>query len=125
MNSWGKVRFVSGYFMKNKIPKLHFYIVSSNLVVLDTLPDSYSNNHELESIQAVSFKDINGDGEKDITIIGNYNTWDASNTIASVTTIASVYFYSWESFTQLPWYNENGLMKFERNCIERNKKVNI
>lgn len=106
LNSWGKVRFVSGYFMKNKTPELHFYIVSSNLVVLATLPDSYPNTHELESVQAVSFKDMNGDGEKDIIIIGNYNTWDATHTVASATTEASVYYYSWESFFQLPWYND-------------------
>ncbi|MDQ0086872.1 hypothetical protein J2T12_000266 [Paenibacillus anaericanus] len=106
MNSWGKVRFVSGYFMNNKTPELHFYIVSSNLVVLATLPDSYPNTHELESVQAISFKDMNGDGEKDIIIIGNYNTWDATNTVASATTEASVYYYSWESFIQLPWYND-------------------
>jgi hypothetical protein len=27
MNYWGRVRFVSGYYIKNKVPHLNFYIV--------------------------------------------------------------------------------------------------
>ncbi|GGH15231.1 hypothetical protein [Paenibacillus segetis] len=93
LNNWGNVRFVSGYYTKNKVQQLQFFIINSDKVVLCALPKSYSGTHQLENIQAVSFKDMNGDGYKDIILIGNNN-------------LASVFFYSWESFIQLPWYDD-------------------
>ncbi|MGF7045910.1 hypothetical protein J2T13_000370 [Paenibacillus sp. DS2015] len=102
---WGHVRFVAGYYIKNKVPHLNFYIVNSNQLVMNTLPESFPNNPNLRHINAVSFRDLNDDGEKDIIIIGEYVGGDTTKPAISVTR-ASVYFFTGQSYIQLPWYND-------------------
>lgn len=84
LNSWGNVKFVSGKLTAgNHVPTV-FYLTNENGDILydfnATLPYSVD-------IEAVSFKDVNKDGLKDIMIIATDN-YDG----ASGNPIAAVYF---------------------------------
>lgn len=105
---WGEVRFVSGYYMKNTIKQPKFYIVNQDQLVLYTLPDKFSSNLNLTSIKAVSFRDVNGDGQRDIMIIGQYKPKNTATYTEPepLSTIASVYFFAGDSYIQLPWYDQ-------------------
>ena len=59
---------------KNSPPSVNFYLMRDSMTVY-RFPDHYGNeNWAFEDIIAVSFKDLNDDGLKDIIIMANYIT---------------------------------------------------
>ena len=55
--------------------KVHFYLLKNNHIVYE-FPDFYlgSTSWSFESVKAISFKDVNADGLKDVIIITEYVT---------------------------------------------------
>jgi hypothetical protein len=83
LDSFGDVRFVSGS-SEFKIPSL--YLVNSNQEIIYVFPDFYTNVlSDLQEIKAVSFKDVNNDGLKDIIIIAQFLSANGDDlTVANV-----------------------------------------
>lgn len=88
LNSYGRVRFISGSKREDCTTIVNFYLLDDENNVLYKLPSFYGNEKGMfNNILAVSFKDVNNDGLKDIIIIADYKT----NAAAS-SPICSIYF---------------------------------
>lgn len=75
--NWGKVRFVSTRNYDDPKFKLDFYLTDADENILYRFPDFFYNikyTPTAEDVKAVSFKDVNKDGLKDVIIIGDYIT---------------------------------------------------
>lgn len=103
--SWGKVRFVSGYYLKGDEKKPLFLLADDQDRILYTLPDSHPQNFRFQDILAIGFKDMNGDGLKDVVIINEY-TEPNKKSGQRGSSRASVYFAQEEIYSTLPWYND-------------------
>ena len=79
LNSWGKVRFVSGKFTSDDYVPVGFYLTDKDGDILYGFEPTITYNVD---IKAVSFKDVNNDGRKDIIIIAAYS--DDSEYLATV-----------------------------------------
>lgn len=105
LEPWGKSRFVSGFYSVGEIKRPVFYILSSEQKVVYTLPPSDQEEARFEGILAVGFKDMNGDEQKDIVIIGDYLATPGKQGEHRLP-LVSVYFSIGDSYALLPWYNE-------------------
>ncbi|KQO17840.1 hypothetical protein [Paenibacillus sp. Leaf72] len=105
LQDWGAVHFVSGYSNANHKGEQRFYLINKDGKAEYRLPRNSASRYELEDILAVSFKDINHDGEKDIIIIGNYKDARAGANGGSLTW-ASVYFSDHQYFVPLLWLDD-------------------
>ncbi|TYA09832.1 hypothetical protein FRY98_28310 [Paenibacillus faecis] len=103
--SWGKVRLVSGYYLKGDEKKPLFLLADDQDRVLYTLPDSHPQNLRFQDILAIGFKDMNGDGLKDIVIINEYTEPNKKSGQKALSR-ASVYFAQEKVYSTLPWYND-------------------
>lgn len=103
--SWGKVHFVSGYYLKGDEKKPLFLLADDQDRILYTLPDPQLQDFQFKDILAIGFKDMNGDGLKDIVIINEY-TEPHKKSGHKASSRASVYFAEEESYSTLPWYND-------------------
>ena len=69
-----KVQFATYSDFKSSPSKVHFYLLRDGNVVIE-LPEFYGNEYwAFYEVVAVSFKDVNSDGLKDILIIAEYTT---------------------------------------------------
>lgn len=74
LESWGKVRFVSGK-MGNPIAKAYFYLIDEMGIVIYSFPYFSGNSRNYcWKVRAVSFTDVNHDGLTDVVIIAEYAT---------------------------------------------------
>lgn len=105
LENWGKVHFVSGYNKIQGIPKVKFYLVNSNDDIVYDFPDFYGNMWVFYELKAVSFKDINKDGLKDIIIIADYILGHGENAAVPFP-VSSVYFQKDKKFINLPELDE-------------------
>jgi len=73
--NWGKVKFISSEILIDGTYKLRFYLTNESEDILYQFPEFIGNDWPtFYEIRAVSFKDINKDGLKDIIIIADYLT---------------------------------------------------
>lgn len=72
LENWGQVKFISGYYLVNELPEVHFYLTDSIGNMVYDFPDSLFNEWIFYEVSAISFKDMNHDGRKDIIIIISY-----------------------------------------------------
>jgi hypothetical protein len=102
LDSFGDVRFVSGL---GEFNQLWLYLVNSNKEIIYVFPYFYTNVlSDLQEVNAVSFKDVNKDGLKDITIIAHCLSANGDEL-----TMANVYFQK-----------DNGFM----NSYQLDEKIN-
>jgi hypothetical protein len=110
LNSWGNVKFVSGKLTSGSHIPLVFYLTDEDGNILYTFDVNLPYSIDIE---AVSFKDLNKDGLKDIIIIAS-DTYDG----APKTEIATVYFQNADG----SFKNDSNLDK-EINSSGNNKTV--
>jgi hypothetical protein len=71
----GHVKFISYHDVKKSPPKVDFFLVNPSNHILYTFPTYYGNEHwAFYSMKAVSFKDMNRDGLKDVMMITEHVT---------------------------------------------------
>ncbi|WP_410768693.1 hypothetical protein [Fontibacillus sp. BL9] len=102
MQPWGKITFLSGYYIENGVKQPVYHILNSDQTVTYTLPVVETGNDTFTDIKAIAFKDMNADGKKDIQILSQYKSAESGDQA----TRAAVYFSTWEYYTVLPWYND-------------------
>jgi len=91
LDNFGDVRFVSGL---DEYNELWLYLLNSNKEIIYVFPYFYTNVlSDLQEVNAVSFKDVNKDGLKDITIIAHYLSANGDEL-----TMANVYFQKDKGF---------------------------
>lgn len=80
--------------------KVHFYLLRDNRIVFE-FPDFYigSTSWSFESVKAVSFKDVNADGLKDVILITEYVTGIGPTGMVPFL-VKGVYFQGDGGFTQ-------------------------
>ncbi|MEQ8154783.1 MAG: hypothetical protein ABRQ25_07875 [Clostridiaceae bacterium] len=95
IENFGSVKFISGSKREDVNTKAVFYLIDNKNTVLYKFPEFYGNSAGMfKTIEAVSFKDVNSDGLKDIIIITSVNKGgDTEDTIVS-----SIYFQKGMSF---------------------------
>lgn len=94
LNNYGNVKFISGLKREEGYSVVKFYLVDNNNNVLYKFPDFYGNfKGNFTGIGAISFTDVNGDGAKDVVVIGNYATNKDNHD-----TISSIYFSKGKTF---------------------------
>lgn len=95
LTSFGDVWFVSGFnnSLNGVINSFTFYLIDKNCKVKYTFPQQFFHNLGYYYLPAISFKDINQDGNKDIIIIADRNT----NSYDSIDEVG-VYLYNNNNF---------------------------
>lgn len=101
LENWGKVRFVSGSYKVDEIPKLSLYLVDSNENIAYALPGFTGNMWAFYKLKAVAFKDVNRDGLKDIIIIADCILGHGENA-ANPFLVSSIYFQKGKEFVTIP-----------------------
>jgi len=94
------VNFISAYKTDGKA-KLEFFLVDSDENILYEFPDFLGNTWAFYDMSAVSFKDVNNDGLKDIIVIAEYITGVGENG-ATPFNVAGIYFQKDNEFIELP-----------------------
>jgi hypothetical protein len=106
LKNWGKVKFVSTQSFIEGISKVNFYLIDDKKNILYYFPDSYGNDFwHFEKLRAVSFKDMNKDGLKDILIIAEYITGIGKEGVIPFP-IGSIYFQKEKVFINVPELDE-------------------
>lgn len=95
LTSFGDVWFVSGFnsSLNGVVKTFTFYLIDKNCKVKYSFPQLFSHNLGYYYLPAISFKDVNQDGNKDIIIIASCNT----NSYDSLDEVA-VYLYNDHNF---------------------------
>ncbi|MBU7314286.1 TcaA NTF2-like domain-containing protein [Paenibacillus oleatilyticus] len=117
LNHWGKVKFISGKQLEGSELKASFYLVDENEIILYEFPEFYGNDRtSFEGIRAVSFKDVDQDGLKDIIIIAEFSTGigESGNIPFPV---AGIYFQRDNEFESIPQLDE------KINLVQQNENV--
>ncbi|MCK4709882.1 MAG: hypothetical protein KAU21_14785 [Gammaproteobacteria bacterium] len=93
--------------------KVHFYLIKDNQVVLE-FSDFYINSTSwsFESVKAVSFRDVNADGLKDVVVIAEYVTGIGPTSMIPFL-IKGVYFQGKNEFSSN--LSVNKLLNSEKN----------
>ncbi|HWT76222.1 MAG TPA: hypothetical protein VN258_16100 [Mobilitalea sp.] len=94
------MNFISAYKTDGKA-KLEFFLVDSDENILYEFPDFLGNTWAFYDMSAVSFKDVNNDGLKDIIVIAEYITGVGENG-ATPFNVAGIYFQKDNEFIELP-----------------------
>jgi|SRR5690554_309838 len=102
--NWGKARFLSCEY-KDGVIKLLLYLADEKDNILYAFPDFYGNDWCFYEVRAVSFKDVNKDGLKDVVIIADYVT-GIGNEGAIPFPVCGIYFQKGKKFVDLPELNE-------------------
>jgi len=106
MSGWQNSRFVSAHYTIEGKKQAAFFITDRQEKRMKyRLADFYGNYlGQLDRIRAVDFRDMNGDGRKDIIILASYKKDNASKVTLS---IASIYFQKQDKmFTFVPWLDQ-------------------
>lgn len=95
LTSFGDIWFVSGFnsSLNGVIKTFTFYLIDKNCKVKYNFPQLFSHNLGYYYLPAISFKDVNRDGNKDVIIIASCNT----NSYDSIDEVA-VYLYNDHNF---------------------------
>lgn len=101
LENWGRVRFVAGETQIKGLPKLNLYLIDSKDNGLCSLPEFYGNMWILYELKAISFKDVNKDGLKDIIVVADYILGHGENAAVPFP-VGSVYFQKNKEFVSLP-----------------------
>lgn len=90
LESYGKVKLISGLKREDSTEIAVFYLLDGNNVVLYKLPPFYGNGKSrFIDIKAIAFNDVDRDGMKDVIIMANYEG----------RTVSSIYFQKGKEFT--------------------------
>ncbi len=116
LENWGKVRFITGVTLINKLPKLSFYLLDSKDNVLYRFPEFYGNMWILYEVKAVSFKDVNQDDMKDIIVIADY-VLGHGDKAAVPFPVSGIYFQKDKDFVSVP--------ELDKEINEKKQNVNI
>lgn len=117
--NWGKVKFVPGELLKDGNLKLYLYLVDNDGNVLYKFPEFYGNTWSMfTEFKAVSFKDINKDGMKDIIVISEYMT-GVGQEGAIPFPVGSIYFQKEKEFINIPELDE------QINDANKNKNIHM
>ena len=96
LDNYGDIKFISGLKREDGDDIAVFYIADRNNNILYKLPPFYGNNKgKFEEINCVAFTDFNGDGLKDILIIGKFLSYDD---YSKKIHFASIYFQDGKEF---------------------------
>lgn len=113
IKNYGNVKFISGLKRENSNDNVNFYLTDDKNNVLYKFPEFYGNSKGMfKDISAISFTDVNNDGLKDIIIIADY-----SISLASPTTIGSIYFQKGKEFIN------NKALDDKINSSQNNKDI--
>lgn len=119
LEKWGKVKFVSGQFLDGGRSILELYLLNDKEKILYHFPDFMGNNSwTFFEIRAISFKDINKDGLKDIIVIADYVTGIGSEGSIPFP-VCSIYFQGEKEF-----YTKPDLDK-EINASKQNESIDM
>ncbi|WP_052410389.1 hypothetical protein [Paenibacillus durus] len=106
LENWGKVKFLSVESAMGSLYKLKFFLVDASGKILYEFPDFYGNQwNTLFEMKAVSFKDVNKDGLKDIIIIAEFMTGVGPDG-AEPFNVGDVYFQTKTGFVNNPELDE-------------------
>lgn len=117
LKKWGKVKFVTATLSTN--PKLVFFLVDDKGTVLYSFSDLVENSGwNLSEVRAVSFRDVNKDGLKDIMIIADYITGVGKTGVIPFHQ-SKIYFQKENKFVCIPELDE------EINERQQNENIDI
>ncbi len=106
LESYGQVKFVSGWNFNDPIRILKFYLIDKEENIIYRFSDLLDQTPwDFYGIRAISFKDANADGLKDIIIIAEYLT-GAGPTGATPFPVAGIYFQNKKDFARVPELEE-------------------
>jgi len=106
LENWGDVRFIPGATEINGRFKLRAYLLDVDGNIVYEFPEYYGNEiSQLESITAVSFVDVDGDGLKDIVIISEYTTGVGESRVIPFP-VAGIYYQRGTEFITIPEIDE-------------------
>lgn len=114
--NWGNIRFVS-IFYRDVRRKFKFCLVDENGLILYLSPD-FIDGWWFNEIRAISFKDVNKDGLKDIIIIADYLT-GVGSTGAIPFPICGVYFQHENEFINITALDE------QINNAKKNESISM
>ncbi len=116
---YGRVTFATYHDLDNSPPNVHFYLLRDGKVIHE-LPDFYGNQlWAFDEVDAVAFRDVNGDGLKDILIIAEYIT-GAGPGGAEPFRVIDVFFRGESGF-----YREEAISELLNNSENYSRLVNI
>jgi hypothetical protein len=70
LENWGKVEFISSEYHVN----VCFYLIDKQKKIVYNFPKTMASYWRIEQITAISFKDVDRDGLKDVIILGDYSS---------------------------------------------------
>lgn len=119
LENWGDVKFISTKKDKYGIDLLNFFLTDNKGTILYSLPKYHGNDvGAFYKIRAISFKDVNNDGLKDIIIISEYTT-DAGEEGAVPYPTCSIYFQNGKKFVYIPSLDD------KINASNKNENISI
>lgn len=119
LEKWGKVRFVSGKISVNGTDKLQFYLVGENEKILYHFLDFPGNKWPMFfELKAISFKDANKDGLRDVIVIADYLTGVGAQG-AIPFHVGGIYFQKEKEFINLPELDK------EINDAKKNENIDM
>lgn len=130
LEGFGRVKFISGYTMDMGTPILNFYLVDSNENIIYKLSNFYGNMWIFDEIKAISFRDVNKDGLKDIIVIADYILGHGENA-ATPFPVAGIYFQKDKNFIDFAKLDESIYDSKNSGSIDKvlkfveNKKINL
>jgi hypothetical protein len=105
LEHWGKVKFLSCEQNPESTAKLAFFLSDAKGKIICSLPDFYGNHWTFYEMKAVSFKDINKDGIKDIIVIADCVT-GVGNEGAVPFSVCAIYFQFEKGFKNVQKLDE-------------------
>jgi hypothetical protein len=130
LENWGKVPFITGYELENNLPNLSFHLADSEDNILYNFSEFHGNKWVFYEVRAISFKDVNKDGVKDIIVNVDYILGHGKNAAVPFP-IGGVYFQKEKEFINIPELDEqiNDANKNENIAMieefVKEKKINL
>jgi hypothetical protein len=103
LENWGEVQFISGK-TTLAVFQLMLFLTDLNKNVIYEFPD-FNRDFELDALRAVSFKDLNQDGLKDVIVIAEYMTGVGPEGAVPFP-VAGIYFQRDKQFIRIPELDE-------------------
>lgn len=102
LDNKGEVYFIAGEGEGDfSLNSLYLYLADDNSNILYEFPSFYGNGSMLSEVAAVSFRDVNQDGRKDVIVIAKYMTGVGPDG-AKDFPVADIYFQTEDGFVSIP-----------------------
>lgn len=119
LNIFGDVKFISGFNMVKNLPQLTFFLIKDDSSIVYDFPEFEDYKSIYNNMISVSLEDVNGDGLKDIIVIGEFMKGHGAES-GQLFPVVNIYFQLNDGFHQKSDVNE---MINESKSIDSAEKV--